>query len=45
MLTIKNIIFGSLQRRRKMNTGIKIETERLLLIPGSNVRDRDFCLQ
>ena len=39
MLITNNIIFGSLQRRRKMNTGIKIETERLLLIPGSNVRD------
>lgn len=39
MLIINNIIFGSIQRRRKMNTGIKIETERLMLIPGSNVRD------
>ena len=38
MLTIKNIIFGRLTRR-KMNTGIKIETERLLLVPGNNARD------
>ncbi len=45
MLTIKNIIFGSLQRRKKMNTGIKIETEHLLLIPGSNARDNESFIR
>lgn len=28
-----------------MNTGIKIETERLILIPGSNVRDNVLSVQ